>query len=873
MNNESQISADLAHRLRVLDVLDRITQVSLGSENMEDVMRGILDLVLQIFHADRAWFLYPCDPNALSWGVPMERSLPEWPGLFALVGEIPMTPDISAIYSELLEAPGTIQYGPGTDHPLPPIVAEQFSVKSQLMIALRPKIGNAWVFGLHHCAMEIMHDEADIHLFTVIAQRISDSLSGLISIRQLRESEEQLRAFLENSAVIGWLQDEEGRYVFVSDNFLKRFALTRDAVIGKTENEIWPHALGKEALHPTTTQFDIRGNPGTQLESVKAMTNPDESISWWLSNEFAFRTSIGKRLCGGLAVDITARQQAEQQLYVAAAAFEAQEGILITDANNVILRVNRSFTKITGYSAEEVIGKNPRIFKSARHDADFYAAMWKSINRTGSWDGEMWNRRKNGEICPERIIITAVKDPNGRLINYVSTITDFTMSKEAADEIKSLAFYDPLTRLPNRRLLLDRLGHALASSVASGQTGALLLIDLDNFKTVNDTLGHDIGDFLLQQLAQRLTSSIREGDTVARLGGDEFVVVLAGLSPQTMEAMTQTESIGKKIIAILNQPYQLAKHDYHSTVSIGATLFDHNQQAIDELLKQADTALYQAKKAGRSTLNFFDPQMQANITARALLESQLRKALEMQQFQLHYQIQVDHSNRPVGAEALIRWMSPEHGLVSPAQFIALAEESGLILSIGEWVLDAACAQIKAWQQQTYTRNLILAVNISAKQFHQVDFVAQVRAALQSHDINPAQLKLELTESVMLDNIDDTIAAMNALINIGVQLSLDDFGTGYSSLQYLKLLPLGQLKIDQSFIRDIDTDSSDKAIVRTIIAMAQSLNLSVLAEGVETEEQRQFLMESGCNNYQGSLFGWPSTIEDFEAVLQQTVHPN
>ena len=873
MNNESQISADLAHRLRVLDVLDRITQVSLAHENMEEVMRGILDLVLQVFHADRAWFLYPCDPNALSWGVPMERSLPAWPGLFAQGSEIPMTADMSAIFSELLGTPGTIQYGPHTDHPLPPLVVEQFSVKSQLMIALRPKIGNAWVFGLHHCATETMHDDADMHLFKVIAQRISDSLSGLISIQQLRESEEQLRAFLENSAVIGWLQDEKGRYVFVSDNFLKRFALTRDAVIGKTEKEIWPQALGKEALRPTTMPFDVRSNPGTSLESVKAMTNPDQSISWWLSNEFAFRTPIGKRLSGGLGVDITARQHAEQQLYVAAAAFEAQEGILITDANNVILRVNRSFTKITGYSAEEVIGKNPRIFKSARHDGDFYAAMWESLNLTGSWDGEMWNRRKNGEICPERIIITAVKDPNGTLINYVSTITDFTMSKEAADEIKSLAFYDPLTRLPNRRLLLDRLGHALAASVASGQTGALLLIDLDNFKTVNDTLGHDIGDFLLQQLAQRLISSIREGDTVARLGGDEFVVVLAGLSTQTMEAMTQTESIGKKIIAILDQPYQLAKYDYHSTVSIGATLFDHNPQAIDELLKQADTALYQAKKAGRNTLQFFDPQMQANITARVLLESQLRQALEMQQFQLHYQIQVDHSNRPVGAEALIRWLSPEHGMVSPAHFIALAEESGLILSIGEWVLDAACAQIKAWQQQTYTRNLILAVNISAKQFHQVDFVAQVLAALQSHNINPAQLKLELTESVMLDNIEDTVAAMNALIKIGVQLSLDDFGTGYSSLQYLKLLPLGQLKIDQSFIRDIGTDSSDKAIVRTIIAMAQSLNLSVLAEGVETEEQRQFLMESGCNNYQGSLFGWPSTIEDFEAVLQQTVHPN
>ncbi|MEO7621818.1 MAG: PAS domain S-box protein, partial [Gallionella sp.] len=498
MNNESQISADLAHRLRVLDVLDKITQVSLANETMEEVMRGILDLVLHVFHADRAWFLYPCDSNALSWGVPMERSLPEWPGLFAQGSEIAMTPDMSAIYSELLEAPGTIQYGPGTDHPLPPIVAEQFSVKSQLMIALRPKVGNAWVFGLHHCAAEVMHSEADIQLFTVIAQRISDSLNGLISIRQLRESEEQLRAFLENSAVIGWLQDEAGRYVFASDNFLKRFALAREAVIGKTESEIWPHTQLKEAPNPIQNGLDARHHSAKPAEVVKAMTNPDDSISWWLCNEFMFNTSVGKLLFGSLGVDITARQQAEQQLHIAAAAFEAQEGILITDAHNVILRVNRSFTKITGYSAEEIIGKSPCIFKSDRHDADFFVAMWESILSTGSWDGEIWNRRKNGEICPERIIITAIKDQTGSIINYISTITDFTMSKEAADEIKSLAFYDPLTHLPNRRLFLDRLGQTLASSVHSGKPGALLLIDLDNFKTLNDTRGHDIGDLLLQ---------------------------------------------------------------------------------------------------------------------------------------------------------------------------------------------------------------------------------------------------------------------------------------------------------------------------------------------------------------------------------------
>ncbi|MDO8207239.1 MAG: EAL domain-containing protein, partial [Gallionella sp.] len=408
----------------------------------------------------------------------------------------------------------------------------------------------------------------------------------------------------------------------------------------------------------------------------------------------------------------------------------------------------------------------------------------------------------------------------------------------------------------------------LASSTRSGRKGALLFIDLDNFKTINDTLGHDIGDLLLQQVAQRLESCMREGDTVARIGGDEFVVMLEDLSEHTIEAAAQTEDIGEKILATLGQLYQLASHEHRSTPSIGATLFNGHNQAIDELLKQADIAMYQSKKAGRNTLRFFDPRMQQAVNARASLEEELHKALESRQFQLHYQIQVDSLRRPLGAEVLIRWLHPERGLVSPAQFIPLAEETGLILPIGRWVLETACAQLKAWQQDALTLDLVLAVNVSAKQFNQKDFVAQVRAVVQSHDINPMRLKLELTEGLFLENIEDTIATMNALKELGVQFSLDDFGTGYSSLQYLKRLPLDQLKIDQSFVRDLAVDGSDKAIVSTIIAMARNLNLDVIAEGVETEDQQQQLLGSGCACYQGYLFGKPMPIEQFEALLKQ-----
>ena len=556
-----------------------------------------------------------------------------------------------------------------------------------------------------------------------------------------------------------------------------------------------------------------------------------------------------------------------QELRLAAAAFETQEGIMITDTNGVILRVNQAFTETTGYSAEDAVGQTPRLLKSGRHNADFYRAMWESINRTGTWQGEIWDRRKNGEVYPKWLAITAVKGDDGVATHYVGVHTDITERKAAEEEIRSLAFYDPLTRLPNRRLLIDWLKHALAASARSCGSGALLFIDLDNFKTLNDTLGHDIGDLLLQQVAQRLKSCVRGGDTVARLGGDEFVVILEDLSEHALDAAAQTEAIGEKILAALNQTYQLASQEYRGGTSIGATLFNGHQQTIEELLKQADIAMYQAKKSGRNTLRFFDPQMQASIAAHASLENELRKALENRQFHLYYQIQVDSSHRPLGAEALIRWIHPERGLVTPTQFIPLAEETGLILPIGQWVMETACAQLKLWQQEALTRDLVLAVNVSARQFRQADFVSQVRATVQRHSINPMMLKLEMTESLLLENIEDTIVSMNALNEIGVQFSLDDFGTGYSSLQYIRRLPLDQLKIDQSFVRDISANINDEMIVHTIIAMAHSLNLDVIAEGVETEEQRLLLLANGCTQYQGYLFGRPVPIEQFEALLR------
>jgi diguanylate cyclase (GGDEF)-like protein/PAS domain S-box-containing protein len=549
--------------------------------------------------------------------------------------------------------------------------------------------------------------------------------------------------------------------------------------------------------------------------------------------------------------------------------------------------VNPAFGAMTEGGVAALLGKKPSEYPGGKN-SEIYEAKINEVFATGeNAQFELkWFGKDGKEIC-SHIRLTAERDSSGSVTSVlgvgrdITELNDFRADLARANVqlenmnvlLQSLATSDPLTGLPNRRLLLDRLKQALASSARNGREGALLFIDLDNFKTLNDTLGHDIGDILLQQVAQRLESCIREGDTVARLGGDEFVVMLEDLSEKELEAAAQTKAVGEKILVSLNQPYMLDTHEYRNSPSIGATLFSDHQQSIDELLKQADIAMYQAKKDGRNTLRFFDPQMQETINARVVLESELYKALENRQFHLYYQIQVsgiqaDGSLRPLGAEALIRWRHPERGLVSPAEFIPLAEETGLILPIGQWVLETACAQIKTWQQDAQTRDIVLAVNVSAKQFRQTSFVIQVQDVIQRHAINPMLLKLELTESLLLEDVEDTIASMNLLKEFGVQFSLDDFGTGYSSLQYLKRLPLDQLKIDRSFIRDLASDNGDRAIVRTIIAMAHSLSLNIIAEGVETEEQRQLLLNKGCIHYQGYLFSKPIPIEQFEALLKQ-----
>jgi diguanylate cyclase (GGDEF)-like protein/PAS domain S-box-containing protein len=563
---------------------------------------------------------------------------------------------------------------------------------------------------------------------------------------------------------------------------------------------------------------------------------------------------------------LTELHHSRQELSIAATAFDAEEAMVVTDADRTILRVNRAFVEVTGFEAAAVLGRTPDLWRSDDQYDDLCRKAWETVARDNFWQGEMWLRHSTGRVYPVWQSLSAVLAADGHISHYVLAFSDISQRKEAEAQIHNLAFYDSLTQLPNRRLLIDRLGLALAAATRHHRHGALLFLDLDYFKTLNDTEGHDAGDLLLVELSRRLKACVREGDTVARLGGDEFVVMLEDLSDAQAEAAAQAEAVGRKILEAVALPFPLRGRDYHGTLSIGICLFDDSHPSIDELLKRADVAMYQAKFGGRNTLRFFDPQMQEALVVRAAIENDLRQVVTHGQLVLYYQPQLEAGNRVVGAEALLRWQHPQRGLVQPAEFIPIAEETGLILPIGSWVLETACRQLRAWQENPLARDLVLAVNVSAKQFHQPDFVDQVRGIIERSGANPTRLKLELTESVVIDDIAATVDKMKTLRSLGVSFSMDDFGTGYSSLSYLRRLPLDQLKIDRSFINEVESNAGDAVIVQTIIGMARSLGLHVIAEGVESEGQRQFLSNNECPSFQGFLFSEPVPVAGFEALL-------
>ena len=656
------------------------------------------------------------------------------------------------------------------------------------------------------------------------------------------------------------LKDTNSAYLGSNKAFEEFTGKSEQDQIGKTDYDLFDSNLAV-SFRSLDRQILETGQTHSQEEWV---TYPDGRQALLSTVKTPFYGPNGEILgLVGISRDITDRVAAENSLRQAATVFEStREGVMITDADKYIFMVNRAFTEMLGYTEQEVLGRSTDMLQSPRHDKDFFRRMWTEIKTVGHWQGEVWNRRKDGSEFPQLLSISAVKDNDGKISQYVSVFTDISKIKETEAELEFLAHHDPLTRLPNRRLLLSRISHGIETVKRDGGLLALLMLDLDRFKDVNDSFGHTTGDELLQQVADRLSKRLRTVDTLTRLGGDEFTVLLQGIAHKE-----DAGRVASEIVTMLGEPWFLSNgFEVRIGSSVGITLFPDHCTTAEEMLQQADTALYQAKEEGRGRFKYFSENLTLAARERIALEAALRRAITENELRVFYQPQVDiATGEIVGAEALLRWQHPEDGMMLPSKYITVAEETGLIGAIGDWVLKQTCLQGKQWLDAGF-KPINLAVNLSPQQFHHKDIAATVSSTLEETGFPPELLELELTETILIKREHDAVAKMDLLRQQGIRLAIDDFGTGYSSLSYLKRFPLDVLKIDKSFVDEIPDQRDDMEIANTVIAIGHTLGFKVLAEGVETEDQLAFLREQGCDLYQGYLKSPPLPSEEFEKLL-------
>ncbi len=873
-----------------LESLDRVNRVLQGEGDLKRIMARVLDEVLDIFGCDRAYLVYPCDPDAPSWSVPIESCRPEYPGA-GRQGQLKMDEYIGQVMAKLLDSDGPARLGPGAEHPVPRELFEQFNIRSNMAMALYPRVDKPWQFGIHQCSHDRTWTDQETRLFEEIGHRLSDGLNSLLIARDLRESEERYRLVFESSPLpiqeydysavkkrLDELQQISGGGVegyLLSHPEVVRECAGMARIINVNQASVALHEARskQEAIKGllgifTPESYDAfrsllvglaQGQKELLLEGViQTLTGRLQKVNVYVSVCHGYEQSLGKLLVS--LIDITERKRSEERLRLAASVFaSSQEGILISDAENRIIDINPAFTKMTGYTRDESIGRNPGFLSAGRQPPEFYADMWRAIETDGEWQGEVWNKRKSGEVYAELLSIVAVKDENGCLQHYVGAFTDISILKEHEAELDHIAHYDMLTSVPNRRLLSDRLDQAIARCKRNGKSLAICYLDLDGFKQINDQFRHEGGDRMLVEIARRLEWISRSDDTVARLGGDEFVLLWNDIVTEA----DCTHALDR-VLSKVSEPMEIDGEDVSVSVSIGVTIYPDDNADADTLLRHADQAMYSAKRFGKNHYQMFDIRLERQITSQFEFLSKVEHGLDDEQFELYFQPKVDCVAGTIqGCEALLRWKDPVLGVVGPSEFLPVIEDESLAFRVGRWVIDHVLIQARIWNDMGIC--MPISINLFPCHLKSQSFIADLRDAISNYwpELPKGRLLMEIVESSDLEELEPIERIIRECLDMGIGFSLDDFGTGYSSLVYLRRLSIEELKIDRTFVRDMLNDPDDMAIVEGVIALGRAFGLRVVAEGVETLEQAQYLKRLGCTIVQGFGLGLPMPSEAFE----------
>ncbi len=847
--------------------IDRLSEIDFGTLNKEERLEKILDALISCFDCDRAYFMRPCSPGDTTWQVHCERINRQRSGSKNKKIDGLKIPDVQDVFSSVLENGVPLVFDKTSRDPFSVSLNRALSAQSQMILAITPEKGDPWILGIHYGIKAQAFTDQEIEIFCEMGQRITAVLNHISTLSEILERQKKYRHIFNTMTQGAVFLDAEGRMTSGNPAATEILNLPfekikGDLLLGSEWNVIQENGSAlPEEQHPCHIAIN-EGKPVRNM-ILGFRKLPEKSYRWIRLDAIpCFKT--GNTVPDEVFItfsDITGRIKAIEKARMSAAVFEnTADAVLITNEKGRIISVNKAFSRITGYSEKEALNQNSILLRSEKHDKDFFEKMGATLKETGLWQGEITIRRKDKEAFPAWLSITAVYNETGKLINHVSVFSDITPLKRSQAQVDFLAFHDPLTHLPNRLLFNDRLSHSIKRAQRKGHKVALIFLDLDHFKTINDSLGHPIGDVLLQQVAERIKSVVRQEDTVARLSGDEFVVIVDRIEPQGVTVLAH------KLMATFTPPFMIKEHELHVTISMGITIYPKDGEDNATLIKNADTAMYQAKEEGRNNYAFYTPALTTAVFKRLTLETELHRAMKNNELVLYYQPQYSlKTGNLVGAEALIRWQHPTLGLLEPAQFIPFAEESDLIVSIGKWVLQTACKQTWQWQKEGLTINRI-AVNISGAQFLRGEIVKTVKNALKNSKLKSSQLELEITESFFMKNTKWATKALDQLKGLGVNIAIDDFGTGYSSLSYLKRLPVNKLKIDRSFIRDLPEDINDKAIAQAVLALAHGLHHKVIAEGVETEAQKEYLTLLGCDESQGFLHSPPVPAEKFVSLI-------